>query len=301
MIGGGWLKLLCFILSIFIASSIVFSGCVSSENADKSRAVAAQETPAPENKMLPDKWAFFTIDNDSFSSDYEWFANTWIPFFMNTYGFPAEHIVLISDYENFTKQNAVNTLKWMINNTGENSTVVFSFNGHGAAGAGSEGRTLGSYIVFKDGNLWDYEMGEMMKDWKCKRFLFVSEGCQNGFFCHDESDPLMGGNPGIATAGRAILSGSSEATLAWSNDTGPLFHQFVYAGLFGNAADGWNEISNDATGGLGEKDGNASVEEAFWYARNHVSTNGIVPGGDFVCNMEAQPKMYDGVEGEFFL
>ncbi|PKK85348.1 MAG: hypothetical protein CVT48_05815 [Thermoplasmata archaeon HGW-Thermoplasmata-1] len=184
----------------------------------------------------------------------------------------------------------------MINNTGENSTVVFSFNGHGAADAGSEGRALGSYIVFSDGDLWDYEMGEMMKDWKCKRFLFISEGCQNGFFCHDESDPLMGGNPGVATAGRAILSGSSEVTLAWSNDTGPLFHQCVYYGLLGDIADGWDMTSNDVAGAMGQKDGKASAEEAFWYARNH-----IWPAQDFVENMEAQPKMYDGVEGDFFL
>lgn len=289
------MKLLSFLLSVFIASSVLLSGCISNENANKPDAATVQETPAPENKTLPDKWAVFVLDNASFPGDYE-FMVEWKNFTRDNYGFPEQHILCIFDEGNFSKANIAGALKWMIDNTGENSTAVFSFDGHGSAGIGEGNRILSSSIYCGDGSLSDYEIGELMKNWTCKKFLFLSEGCQNGFMCDDLSNPITGSAPGVIAPGRVIISASCEATFAWSNGTGPLFHQCFYYGLLNNAADGWDAFSNDATGPIGEKDGKASVEEAFWYGRNHVW-----PAEDFAMNMEAQPKMNDGIEGDFFL
>ncbi|MDD5503223.1 MAG: hypothetical protein PHH26_07155 [Candidatus Thermoplasmatota archaeon] len=273
----------------------VFAGCIQNDSANDEKSSKPQEQVQAENKTLADKWAIFMIDNASFSSDYGFMA-MWKNYTRDVCGFPEEHMIFISDEENYTKANTVAALKWMVANAGPNSTALFSFDGHGACGPGSGMRILASCLSIGGESLYDYEIGEIMKDWKCKRFLFLSEGCQNGFMCDDESTPVTGSNPGFIAPGRLIVSASCEATFAWSNDTGPLFHSCVYYGLLNNTADGWDATSNDATGPMGTKDGRASVEEAFWYGCNHVW-----PATDFVYNMEAQPKMNDGVDGDFFL
>jgi len=248
-------------------------------------------------KDLPDKWAVLVGMEDyppagsPEGSDLENFVmeTKHIYEYLTTkYAFPKEHILWFTN-ETATHDAVLNGLKWLANNTSDNSTVVFSYNGHGGI-AGAQNAQDSNICTFDEWT-WCSEMKPIVQEIKHKKMLIVFDCCVAGAASGNDCGIL---NQNILNSltgpGIVVVTASTQFTLGWmdpSTGWGLFGEAFWKEGLYKDKGDGANPLFTD-------NDGKASAEEAFWYAK-------IIIGTNQVYNTEAQPTMNDQYEGYLYL
>ena len=184
-------------------------------------------------------------------------------------------------YEGATKENVVSTLNYIVDeaNKYDDSEVFIHISSHGC---GDEDNFLtGGKILERSGIfLWDYKilydknLGDLLYDLKSKETCVIVDACYTGGF----ADKTIFNFPeflllksGLAQNGRVIITSTSKYRVGYaSTQFGPLFTRIWFEGLKTGDADGYRPglLDRGKPSRLSMfKDGKASVEEAFYYAR----------------------------------
>jgi hypothetical protein len=189
-------------------------------------------------------------------------------------------------YGGATKDNVEKSIDRIINqsNNYRNSEVFIWFFNHGYGDLNNSltgGKLLESSQIF----LWDdifsdKELGELLSPLKSKKVTVIVDAC----FCGGFADKTIFNIPtvllfrsGIPRSGRVVIAGASKFRKGYTSTTkGPLFSLLWFEGLTTGDADGFRA----GLFKMGKprklnffKDGEVSVEEAFYYARYKLSTD----------------------------
>jgi len=169
------------------------------------------------------------------------------------------------------------------NNHRDSEVFIWIFNhGYGDLNNSLTGGKLleSSQIFLWDDILSDRDLGELLFPLKSKKVTVIVDAC----FCGGFADKTIFNIPtallfrsGIPRSGRVVIAGASKFRKGYTSTTkGPLFSLLWFEGLTSGEADGFR-------GGLLKrgkpkkfnflKDGEVSVEEAFYYARYKLSTD----------------------------
>jgi len=128
--------------------------------------------------------------------------------------------------------------------------------------------------------LSDRELGELLFPLKSKKVTIIVDAC----FCGGFADKSIFNIPtallfrsGIPRSGRVVIAGASKFRKGYASTTrGPLFSLLWFEGLVSGEADGYRggvlEIGRPSKLKL-FKDGEVSVEEAFYYARYQLKND----------------------------
>ena len=198
-------------------------------------------------------------------------------------------------YGGATKQNVLTALNYVVSesNKYDDSEVFIWLFGHGY---GNENNTLAGGKLFQkseiflwDSKLADAELGEILSGLKSKKTCVIVDACFSGGFADKtiyNFPTLFLLNSGIPKSGRVVISGASKYRTGYTSTTkGPLFSSLWFEGLKSGEADGFRpgifETGRPTKLDL-YKDGKASVEEAFYYARYVLRTD---------ANLEDYKKM----------
>ena len=189
-------------------------------------------------------------------------------------------------YGGATKDNVVNSIDRVINqsNSYRDSEVfiwVFS-HGYGDLNNSLTGGKLleNSQIFLWDDILSDRELGKLLSPLKSKKVAVIVDAC----FCGGFADKTIFNIPtallfrsGIPRSGRVVIAGASKFRKGYASTTkGPLFSLLWFEGLTTGEADGFRagllKVGKPRKFNF-FKDGEVSVEEAFYYARYKLSTD----------------------------
>jgi len=188
-------------------------------------------------------------------------------------------------YGGATEENVINSIDRIINqsNNFRDSEVFIWFFNHGYGDLNNSltgGKLLESSQIFLwDEILSDRDLGELLFPLKSKKVTIIVDAC----FCGGFADKTIFNIPtallfrsGIPRSGRVVIAGASKFRKGYADTMrGPLFSLLWFEGITTGQADGFR-------GGLFKlgkpkrlnifKDGEVSVEEAFYYARYKLST-----------------------------
>ena len=189
-------------------------------------------------------------------------------------------------YGGATKDNVVNSFDRIINqsNNYRDSEVFIWIFSHGYGDLNNSltgGKVLESSQIF----LWDdifsdRELGELLFPLKSKKVCIIVDAC----FCGGFADKTIFNFPtallfrsGIPRSGRVVIAGASKFRKGYTSTTkGPVFSLLWFEGLTTGEGDGFRP-GLLKTGKPRKfnifKDGEVSVEEAFYYARYKLSTD----------------------------
>jgi len=189
-------------------------------------------------------------------------------------------------YGGATKDNVVNSLDRIINqsNNYRNSEVFIWIFNHGYGDLNNSltgGKVLESSQIF----LWDdifsdRELGELLFPLKSKKVCIIVDAC----FCGGFADKTIFNFPtallfrsGIPRSGRVVIAGASKFRKGYTSTTkGPVFSLLWFEGLTTGEGDGFRpgllKMGKPRKFNI-FKDGEVSVEEAFYYARYKLSTD----------------------------
>ena len=235
-------------------------------------------------------------------------------FFIETYEFPTNNIFILFDdgwiredngygpqietlqqrthqydihYGGATEENVETVLYHVISEANQytDSEVFLWFAGHGwgdETNVVTGGKLLERSAIFLwDGMLTDRELGDMLYSLRADKTCILVDACFSGGF----SDKTIFDFPtfflihsGITGSGRVVISGASKYRVGYASTTrGPLFSLLWFQGLQTGAADGYRPGFRS----MGKpplitlfQDGKVSVEEAFYYARYLLRTDG---------------------------
>ena len=226
-------------------------------------------------------------------------------YLVNSCGFPEENVFL---FLNMTAcpMNIKSALSFIINNTDENSTVVYYHSGHGGAdpAEGETGVIESGFCVANDGwskiyTIVTTEFKEWLLPLKSKKFVFISDSCQTGEMGGIGDSKVIPLTEGIASPGRIVITGSNEVTLASSTGEGGAFTiPFITWAMREKKGDGCSEtVPPDLVDVLGNKDGNVSIQEAYWYTWWIMETG----RGTSILDPEQLPEMTDNYGEPFYL
>ena len=193
-------------------------------------------------------------------------------------------------YEGATRENVEVILGHVVNesNMFDDSEVFVYVFSHGCGDNSNiltGGKILERSGVFLWGNeiLTDKDLGDLLSSLKSEKTCVFIDACYSGGF----ADKTILNFPefflyksGLAKQGRVIITGSSKFRTGYASMLyGPLFSQLWFEGIKTNDADGFRPgLFN-----LGRpsklavyKDGKASVEEAFYYARYILKNDDVL-------------------------
>lgn len=177
----------------------------------------------------------------------------------NIYGFPEDHIRLLTDNKG-TKDNIVAAIDWLIENENSTSLVVFFYCGHG--GQVEEGTYSEIYpndeADGKDEYIVTYDLWGITDDYLELRFSEIESSTFILWFgsCHSG-----GMSPDLNGDGRVIVAACQEQEYAYdyvSLGNTVFGYFYIDQGIKQGYADGY--------GPNGVADGTVTVEEAFYYA-----------------------------------
>ena len=189
-------------------------------------------------------------------------------------------------YGGATKDNVVNSIDRVINqsNSYRDSEVFIWVFSHGYGDLNNSltgGKLLESSQIFLwDDILSDRELGELLSPLKSKKVAVIVDAC----FCGGFADKTIFNIPtallfrsGIPRSGRVVIAGASKFRKGYASTTkGPLFSLLWFEGLTTGEADGFRagllKVGKPRKFNF-FKDGEVSVEEAFYYARYKLSTD----------------------------
>ena len=286
--------------SIFDEISVIVDNPDSTESDDHKWAlfIAAANFPSDnESKLgngglnLAEEIATYLIKNCGYSTSniIILFDDGWIRS-DNGYGTRLETLQERKHEYNFsyggaTTRNVETILEFIVEESNKyiDSEIFIWFFGHGCGNENDPltgGKILESSSVFLwDGTLTDNELGDHLSNLKSKKTCIIIDACFSGGF----SDRTIYNFPtlfitrsGIPESGRIVIASSSKFRLAYASTTrGPLFSILWLEGLTTKNADGFRPgilKSGRPTRLNFFKDGKASVEESFYYARYMLKT-----------------------------
>ena len=184
------------------------------------------------------------------------------------------------------------------NKFGDSEVFIWLF-GHGH-GDENDLLTGGKFLEHSSIFLWDDtitddEFGDLLSGLKSQKTCVIVDACFSGGF----ADKTIYDFPtffllrsGIPDSGRVVISGASKFRLGYASTTrGPLFSLLWFEGLNTREADGFRPGIMDfgrPTKFKFFKDGEISVEEAFYYARHMLKT-----GDEFEEFKNMEPQIND--------
>lgn len=184
------------------------------------------------------------------------------------------------------------------NKFGDSEVFIWLF-GHGH-GDENDLLTGGKFLEHSSIFLWDDtitddEFGDLLSGLKSQKTCVIVDACFSGGF----ADKTIYDFPtffllrsGIPDSGRVVISGASKFRLGYASTTrGPLFSLLWFEGLTTREADGFRPGIMDfgrPTKFKFFKDGEISVEEAFYYARHMLKT-----GDEFEEFKNMEPQIND--------
>jgi hypothetical protein len=189
-------------------------------------------------------------------------------------------------YEGATKTNVIASLQYLINesNTYPDSEVFIWIFDHGV---GNNNKTFTggkilqrSEIFLWDDTITDKELGDVLAPLQSKKVAIIIDACYTGGFADRTILSLRTSlllRSGIPDNGRVVISGTSKFRAGYASTIqGPIFTLLWFEGLSTGNADGYRPGLFDR--GVLRKmkifqDGQASVEEAFYYARAMLRTD----------------------------
>jgi len=189
-------------------------------------------------------------------------------------------------YGGATKANVITSLQYLINqsNTYPDSEVFIWIFDHGV---GNNNKTFTggkilqrSEIFFWDDTITDKELGDILTPLESKKVAIIIDACYTGGFADRTILSLRTSlflRSGIPENGRVVISGTSKFRAGYASTIqGPIFTLLWFEGLSTGDADGYRPGLFDR--GVLRKmkifqDGQASVEEAFYYARAMLRTD----------------------------
>jgi hypothetical protein len=205
-------------------------------------------------------------------------------------------------YGGTTKANVITSLQYIINesNTYPDSEVFIWIFDHGI---GNNNKTFTggkilqrSEIFLWDDTITDKELGDILAPLESKKVAIIIDACYTGGFADRTILSLRTSlfmRSGIPQNGRVVISGTSKFRAGYASTIqGPIFTLLWFEGLSTGNADGYRPGLFDR--GILRKmkifqDGQASVEEAFYYARTMLRTDEKYQ--DF---KSMQPQINDG-------
>lgn len=189
-------------------------------------------------------------------------------------------------YGGATKANVIASLRYLINesNTYPDSEVFIWIFNHGV---GNNNKTFTggkilqrSEIFLWDNTMTDKELGDILAPLESKKVAIIIDACYTGGFADRTILSLRTSlfmRSGIPDNGRVVISGTSKFRAGYASTIqGPIFTLLWFEGLSTGNADGYRPGLFDR--GVLRKmklfqDGQASVEEAFYYARAMLRTD----------------------------
>lgn len=181
----------------------------------------------------------------------------------------------------------------------EDSEVFLWFFGHGW-GDSNRGHTGGkvlqrSALMLWDEMLYDKELGSLLSDLNSQKTCIIVDACFSGGFADKtifDFPEFFLFQSNIMKPGRVVITGSSKFRVAWASTIiGPLFTNLWFEGLRTGAADGFrSSVLNRGRKPITDifKDGEVSVQEAFYYARFTLRTE-----SDLADYSYMQPQIND--------
>ncbi len=225
-------------------------------------------------------------------------------YLINSCNFSNDRIFLFLN-ESACPMNIKYAVDFIANHSSETSTFAYYHSGHGGIWEipGDDDAFEAALYMCDDGGgkIYKLTMGEL-KGWfstiKSKKFAFITDSCQTGEMAGIGPNQFGASlSEGLASEGRIIISGSSDATLAYSTGSGGAFTLLFFEGLE-EKGDGCSEtIPPDASDVAGEKDGKVSLQEAYWYAWWMMET----ARSSSPQHAEQLPEMRDEYGGPFYL
>jgi hypothetical protein len=183
-------------------------------------------------------------------------------------------------YGGTTKANVIASLQYLINesnNYPDSEVFIWIFN----HGVGNNNKTFTggkilqrSEIFLWDDTITDKELGGILAPLESKKVAIIIDACYTGGFADRTILSLRTSlfmRSGIPDNGRVVISGTSKFRAGYASTIqGPIFTLLWFEGLYTGNADGYRPGLFDR--GVFRKmkifqDGQASVEEAFYYAR----------------------------------
>jgi hypothetical protein len=189
-------------------------------------------------------------------------------------------------YGSATKVNVLTSLQHLINESNEyiDSEVFLWIFNHGAGNLNQPltgGKILQSSEIFLwDDTVTDKELGDILAPLESEKVVILIDACYAGGFADRTIFNLRTSlffRSGIPDNGRIVISSTSKFRTGYASTTqGPIFSLLWFEGLSTGNADGYRPGLFDR--GVPRKlkmfqDGEVSVEEAFFYARNMLRTN----------------------------
>jgi hypothetical protein len=189
-------------------------------------------------------------------------------------------------YGGATKANVIASLQYLINESNaypDSEVFIWIFN----HGVGNSNKTFAggkilqrSEIFLWDDTITDKELGDILAPLESKKVAIIIDACYTGGFADRtilsfRTSLLL--RSGIPQNGRVVISGTSKFRTGYASTIqGPIFTLLWFEGLSTGYADGYRPGLFDR--GVLRKmkvfqDGQASVEEAFYYARALLRTD----------------------------
>lgn len=189
-------------------------------------------------------------------------------------------------YGSATKVNVLTSLQHLINESNkyiDSEVFLWIFN-HGAGNLNQPltgGKILQSSEIFLwDDTVTDKELGDILAPLESEKVVILIDACYAGGFADRTIFNLRTSlffRSGIPDNGRIVISSTSKFRTGYASTTqGPIFSLLWFEGLSTGNADGYRPGLFNR--GVPRKlkmfqDGEVSVEEAFFYARNMLRTN----------------------------
>lgn len=213
------------------------------------------------NAVFVNKWAVVAHDNGIGESS----GNYVYSILPNYFSFPKEQTLIIGNNTELVRKS----LRWLVNNTDENATIVISTHSHGGYSPLPD-----NSVIFIHSAYSDEDMKSDLQGLKSQKVLITIFACQSGGFATEK---------GPTGEGRIVITSSSKTDLS---DTGD-YCVFWKEGLVEGRGDK-----------IGNQDGKTSVEESYKYYKGKALTSsedGSVGGGG------SFPQINDQYPGEMFL
>ncbi|MBS3748577.1 MAG: caspase family protein [Candidatus Thermoplasmatota archaeon] len=199
-------------------------------------------------------------------------------------------------YGGATEQNVKSILYHVVEEANQfsDSEVFLWFAGHGWGDENNQitgGKILERSAIFLwDDVFTDRELGDILYSLRSDETCIIVDACFSGGFADKtilNFPTLFLLNSGIPGSGRVVITGASKFRPGYASTTrGPLFTLLWFEGLLSGEADGFRPglLSTGKPPRFGmSKDGDVSVEEAFYYAR-------------YVLKNDENLDDYDGME-----
>jgi len=241
---------------------------------------------------LAEEMASYFVENFGYSTSniFILFDDGWIRYH-NGYGKPLETLQQREheydfSYGGATRDNLEKIINHVIeesNNYVDSEVFIWLF-GHGYGNQNDEftgGKVLESSAIFLwDNLLYDYELGELIYDLSAEKTCVIIDACFSGGF----ADKIIYNFPtfilmrsDIPNPGRIVIAGSSKFRTGYASTiNGPLFSYVWFEGIRTGDADGFKsgifELGKPPSFNF-LKDGEISVEEAFYYASHKLRTD----------------------------